>query len=121
MRIKLDEDLPKAAAQSLRKSGYDVATAGDQGMGGCSDSELWAAVQKEQRLLITADKGFADIRLHPPGYHAGVLLLRPAEDGVRPVLELLDTLLRRYRLEKLIGAVAVATPGGVRLRRNRGG
>jgi len=60
MRIKLDEDLPNAAAQSLRKSGYDVATARDQGLGGYSDSELWAAVQKEQRFLITADKGFAE-------------------------------------------------------------
>ena len=54
-------------------------------MGGAKDVVLWQAAQSEQRFLITADKGFGDIRVYPPGTHAGVLLLRPEEDGIGPL------------------------------------
>jgi hypothetical protein len=42
--------------------------------------------------------------------------LRPAEDGIRPVVELLQQVLDSVSLEDLQGAVAVATPRGVRAR-----
>ncbi|NBD34474.1 MAG: hypothetical protein GVY30_00570 [Chloroflexi bacterium] len=73
LRIKVDEDLPKAAAQLLRARGYkDTMSVLDQDMGGWKDSALWEVVQSEHRFLITADKGFADIRTHAPGTHYGV-------------------------------------------------
>ncbi|MGE0683186.1 MAG: DUF5615 family PIN-like protein [Candidatus Binatia bacterium] len=37
---------------------------------GLSDEQLWPQVQREGRLLVTADKGFADLREYPPGSHA---------------------------------------------------
>jgi hypothetical protein len=66
--------------------------------------------------LISSDKGFGDIRLYPPGAHAGVLVLRPDEDGIRPVIELAQKTLAQYRLDDLVGAIAVATPRGIRIR-----
>ena len=86
-------------------------------MGGWKDSRIWSAIQEEKRFLLTADKGFADIRAHPPGKHAGLLLLRPDEDGIRPMLELLQHVLNSYRLENLAGTVTVATPRGIRVRK----
>lgn len=117
MRIKVDEDLPRAAVQMLRDRGYDADSVVEQGLGGLKDPPLWQAVQAEQRLLVTADKGFGDIRICPPGTHAGVLLLRPAQDGIRPVLELLERVLASYDLEVLARTVAVVTPHGIRIRR----
>ncbi len=64
-------------------SSYDVVSVIDQQMGGWKDPLLWKAIQEENLFLITADKGFADIRKYPPGKHAGILLLRPDEDGIR--------------------------------------
>ncbi len=81
--IKVDEDLPRAALQLLREYRYDVVSVIDQQMGGWKDPLLWKAIQEENLFLITADKGFADIRKYPPGKHAGILLLRPDEDGIR--------------------------------------
>ncbi len=81
--IKVDEDLPRAALQLLREYRYDVVSVIDQQMGGWKDPLLWKAIQEENLFLITADKGFADIRKYPPGQHAGILLLRPDEDGIR--------------------------------------
>ncbi len=119
MRIKVDEDLPQAAIQMLRDQGYDAVSVVEQGLGGLKDPLLWQAVQAEQRFLVTADKGFADIRFYPPGTHAGVLVLRPAQDGIRPVLRLLERVLVSYDLQALTKTVAVVTPRGIRVRRPR--
>lgn len=117
MRVKVDEDLPRAAVQMLRDRGYEAVSVIEQGMGGWKDPALWQAVQAEQQFLVTADKGFADIRLYAPGTHAGVLLLRPDQDGIRPVIELLERVLASYDLEALTRTVTVVTPRNVRIRR----
>ena len=115
--IKVDEDLPCVAATLLREHGYEAASVLDQGLGGWKDPALWKVVQAEGRLLVTADKGFADIRYHPPGTHAGVLLLRPDEDGIRPIVALLERVLRNYDLATLHGTITVVTPRNIRVRR----
>jgi predicted nuclease of predicted toxin-antitoxin system len=119
MRIKVDEDLPRLAVQMLQDKGYEAASVFEQGMGGLRDLLLWQAVQSERRFLVTADKGFADIRFYAPGTHAGVLLLRPDQDGIRPVIELLDRVLTHYTLEALAETITVVTPRGIRVRRAR--
>jgi predicted nuclease of predicted toxin-antitoxin system len=117
LKVALDEDLPRQATQLLREHGYDAASVVEQGMGGWKDPPLWMAVQKDERYLVTADKGFGDLRVYSPGTHHGILLLRPDEDGIRPVMELLQRVLDSYNLEDLAGAITVATARGIRLRR----
>jgi hypothetical protein len=109
--------LPRRAVQLLREHSYDAASVIEQGMDGWNGSQLWIAIQKDQRYLVTADKGFGDIRAFPPGKHYGILLLRPDEDGIRPILDLLKKVLDSYSLEDLVGATTVATPRGIRLRK----
>jgi predicted nuclease of predicted toxin-antitoxin system len=121
MHIKVDEDLPQAVAQLLRQRSYECSTVSEQGMGGWKDPRLWAAVQGHEYFFITADKGFGDIRRYPPGTHGGVLLLRPSEDGIRPLVELTElVLLNVSSLEALRGLLTVASPQGLRIRRQAG-
>lgn len=117
MRIKVDEDLPYSVADLLRRHGHDALTVTDQELRGSTDAALWAVVQTEGRFFITADKGFADVRRHPPGEHAGIMLLRPDEDGIPALQALLAAVLRETDLETLAGTVSVATPRGLRVRR----
>lgn len=117
MHVKVDEDLPTALLEMLRQRGYQATSVVEQGMGGWQDAALWQAVQAKAQFLVTADKGFADARYHAPGTHAGVLLLRPDQDGIRPVVELGERVLAHYDLQALAGAITVVTPRGVRIRR----
>ncbi len=116
MKIKVDEDLPNKVVQLLREQGYHAVSVIEQEMGGFKDTDLWPRVQAEQRFLITADKGFADIRVYQPGTHCGVLLLRPDKDGIRPILSLLEQVLKSCNLNELNRTVTVVTPRGIRIR-----
>jgi predicted nuclease of predicted toxin-antitoxin system len=117
VRIKVDEDLPPAVTEKLRDAGHDAAGVVEQGMSGWKDPALWEAIHGEGRFLVTSDKGFGDIRAYPPGTHAGILVLRPDQDGIRPLVELTELVLGRARLDDLAQFVSVATPRGLRTRR----
>jgi len=116
--IKVDEDLPLAVSDLLNANGHDAVTVWAQNMSGWKDPLLWQVIQSEKRFLVTADKGFGDIRVYPPGQHTGILILRPDEDGIRPVMELMQSVLAHYALEELVYTTTVATPRGVRIRRS---
>jgi len=118
MQIKVDEDLPRHVVTMLREKSYLADSVVEQGMSGWKDAELWQSIQVESRFLVTGDKGFADIRLHPPGSHSGIMLLRPDQDGIRPILELLEKVLQSYDITALAGTITVVTPRGVRVRRS---
>jgi predicted nuclease of predicted toxin-antitoxin system len=115
---KVDEDLPKQVVTVLRENGHQADSVIEQGLSGWKDDKLWDKIQTEKRFLITADKGFADIRIYPPGTHAGIMLLRPDQDGIRPTLDLLKIVLKNYNLDVLAGKTTVITPRGIRVRRN---
>jgi predicted nuclease of predicted toxin-antitoxin system len=116
-RVKVDEDLPRQIVDLLTAQGHEAVTVVEQGWQGVSDDVLWPRVQNEGRWLITADKGFADLRRHPPGSHTGVILLRSQEESRRAYLELAAIALGGLRLDEIPGAVVVVTFRGLRIRR----
>ncbi len=79
LRFKLDENIPRRVESGLRDVGNDVETARSEGFAGALDPHLVAACIAEDRILVTLDLDFADIRTYPPGSHRGVWVLRPAE------------------------------------------
>ncbi len=115
--VKFDEDLSPMVAEPMREAGFTVATVVDQGWSGLSDHELWLGVVAEGYFFVTADKGFADIRIRPPGHHPGILLLRPARDSVVALRGVLEAVLADHDLESLVGTITVATQRGIRVRR----
>jgi len=117
VRLKVDENLPSQLAGLLTELGHDAVTVADQGWLGIADRDLWPGVQAEGRWLVTADKEFADLRRYPPGSHAGVLLLRLAEQSRVDYLRLVETAVASLDLDNLAGAIVVVTDRGVRIRR----
>ena len=118
MQIKVDEDLPRQVVALLREKGYQADSVVEQGMAGWKDAELWRRLQAESRFLITADKGFADIRTYPPGSHWGVMLLRSDQDGIRPTVELVEKVLQNYDLIEFAWKTSIVSPRGIRVRKS---
>ena len=117
IRVKVDEDLPRQVAELFSACGHDAVTVVMQGRQGLADEALWPRVQQEERWLVTADKGFADLRVYPPGSHVGVLLFRLDEESRRGYLELTQTALDRLSFEELTGSIIVVTHRGIRMRK----
>jgi predicted nuclease of predicted toxin-antitoxin system len=116
-QVKVDEDLPDAVASLFAAAGYPATTVRAQGWSGLQDAPLWTRLQAEGRWLVTADKGFGDIRTYVPGTYVGVILLRAAVESRRRYLELAEATVRSVRLEDLAGCLVVVTPRGIRIRR----
>lgn len=76
MKFKVDENLPIEVAQRLRSAGYDAMTILEQSMGGEPDTNVYQICREEERVLVTLDLDFSDIRNYPPGDSAGVIVLR---------------------------------------------
>ncbi len=73
MKFKIDENLPAEFAEILQQFGYDALTVLDQGLRGENDSLIIEICQQENRVLITLDLDFADIRAYPPSQYQGIL------------------------------------------------
>lgn len=81
MKFKLDENLPVEASIILRAAGFDVETIWDEQMAGASDGEVAQVCRQEDRVLITLDWHFSDIRNYPPREYPGIIILHlPQQD-----------------------------------------
>jgi predicted nuclease of predicted toxin-antitoxin system len=118
MRVKLDENVPTGLSTVLRESGHETTTVPQQGLAGQSDAVIWDAAQRENRLLVTLDLDFADIRSLPPGSHQGVIVRRPSRQGRRAIRELLQALLAQHDLDTFKGSLVIAEEHRIRVRRS---
>jgi hypothetical protein len=62
VRFKLDENLPVELAVELRAMGHDTDTVLDEGLSGEADPAVVNAASAAARILLTLDKGIADVR-----------------------------------------------------------
>src|SRR5437762_2345804 len=108
MRFKTDENIHPDAAQLLRMAGHDAQTVWDQNLRGTADPNLANICQQEQRVLITLDLGFADIRAYPPGQFHGIIVLRLGSQSgpsVVQAIKRLSPLLDQYPLDRHLWVV----------------
>lgn len=117
MKIKLDENVPAGLATVLNDEDHDAITVPQQGLQGSSDDVIWEAAQRENRLLITMDLDFADIRRLPPGSHQGVVVLRPSRQGRAAIRSLLQALLAEHDLRVFAGCIVIAEQHRIRIRK----
>ena len=90
MRFKVDENLPHEIAALLVAHGHDAATVGDQNLTGANDESIAHICTSEDRVLVTLDLDFADIRAYPPQQYPGFVVLRLARHDKLHVLAVLE-------------------------------
>jgi predicted nuclease of predicted toxin-antitoxin system len=101
MKFKIDENLPVEVAEVLRQAGYEAATVYDQGLAGEVDRTLALVCQSEQRVLITLDTDFADIRTYPPAEYPGLVVLRLKQQDKASLLKVVARLVKALSTEEL--------------------
>lgn len=119
MKVKLDENMPEAMLELLREDKHDVMTAVQEMLQGAKDEDVLVIATREDRLLMTFDVDFADIRKYPPGSHAGVVVFRLRDQRWQSLEPPARGLLRSGTLNRLHGGLAVVTETRVRLRTGR--
>jgi predicted nuclease of predicted toxin-antitoxin system len=97
MRFKTDENLPVEVAQLISSHGHDAKTVEEQGLGGTADTEIAAVCNSENRILVTLDTDFSDIRQYPPGSHPGIIIFRISRQDKTSVLSVARRLLQSFR------------------------
>jgi len=117
VRVKLDEHIPVAVVAVLEKAGHDVHTVLAEHLGGHNDDWVLAAAINEERLFITLDRGFADIRRYPPGSHHGILVLRPPVQQPEVIAAMIHDLVTSIDLDQLDGCNVIAHGNQLRIRR----
>jgi predicted nuclease of predicted toxin-antitoxin system len=117
MRILLDENLPTDLIEALRRLGHDVEHVCSLNLSGHPDPDVRALAESENRLLITQDIRFADIRTFMPGTHAGFVFVRLKKAGLRAIIARLRTVLQTEDVESWRGCFVVIGESKLRVRR----
>jgi len=73
MKLLVDEHIPRMTVQALVDMGHDVLDIRGSELEGLPDNELWDLAQSQQRVLVSADKGFTKYR---QSVHFGILIVR---------------------------------------------
>jgi predicted nuclease of predicted toxin-antitoxin system len=116
VKFKLDENLAASSAAILVGAEHDVDTVTEEGLTGAPDQHVVAAATAAGRILISLDRGLGDIRSYPPGSHAGIVVLRLADQSPAAVGKAITDLASLTELASLVGAVAVLQHGLLRIR-----
>lgn len=117
MKVKLDENVPAGLVSVLRKHGHDAVTVPDEALTGQPDAAIWDAAQRENRLVLTMDRRFADVRSLGRVAHAGIIMLRPATQGLKAIRALFQSLVDQHPLEAFTGAIVIVDDRRIRVRR----
>jgi hypothetical protein len=83
VKFKLDENLPTELVMDLHQLGHNADTVTDEKLCGAPDAAVLQAANAAGRILLTLDKGIANLRRYPISEHAGVVLFRPDTLGRR--------------------------------------
>jgi hypothetical protein len=89
IRFHLDENVPSAITEGLRRRGVDATTTPEAGLIGAGDEKQLDYAASDDRILVTCDTDF--LRLHDRGIpHAGIAF---SPKGQRTIGELIRGLL----------------------------
>jgi len=118
VNFKIDENLPAEAAEILRRAGFGADTVFDESLGGANDEAVATASQLENRVLVTLDLDFANIRAYPPGEHTGIIVLRVKRQDKSTVLAYIRRLAAALTRRSPVGELWIVDGNRIRFRQS---
>ncbi len=118
LRFKIDENLPKEVAELLNAQGHDALTVREQGHVGMPDPGLAKVCGSEERVIVTLDLHFSNVRIYPPEEHPGIIVLRLDRQDKESVLSAVNGFLPLLSVEPLKEKLWIVEPGRARIWRS---
>jgi predicted nuclease of predicted toxin-antitoxin system len=112
MRFLVDACAGPALAARLNARGWDAASVHDE-TPPPDDAAVLLRARREQRILITTDKGLGERVVRHGTAHAGIVLLRLADESTAGKIATLQRLLGQYG-DRLAGSFVVVTEQRIR-------
>lgn len=116
MNFLLDESVDAPVADRLRQDGHTAICVWDLEPG-ISDDEVLVRANRDQAVLVTADKDFGEIVFRLGRVHNGVLLIRLPGLTLETKADIVSAAIHEHGTE-MLGSFTVVTPGLVRVRRH---
>jgi hypothetical protein len=103
-RFFLDENLPVAVADQLRRRGIEAVTVRDLGMLGRSDIDHLALARQMGYVLCTHDADYLELALAGEA-HAGIVFGQQDKHGVGSWVRFLELVFSVYSDEEMVGRI----------------
>ena len=116
MQFKIDENLPIEIAELLINAGHDAKTINEQQLQGIRDPVLIDVCKSENRVLVTLDTDFSDIRAYPPQAFSGIIVLRVGSQAKQHVIKVFQRIIPLIEREPLNQHLWIVEETKVRIR-----
>ena len=116
MRVKLDENISDQLLAPLQQAGHDVDTVEQEGLCAEPDEVIATAARTHDRMLLTLDKDFADIRKYPPGTHPGIIGFRISSHLPRYTASFIERFVLEHPLDPWSGCLVIVDETAIRVR-----
>lgn len=116
MKFKTDENIPDAATEHFRSLGLDAISVPEQRLAGEPDPLIAEVCRAEDRVIVTADKGFGNIHEFPPEDYAGIVVVRPKLMGPGAITRLVMKVAPKFGTRQLRGRLWIVEDDRVRVR-----
>ncbi len=117
-KFKIDENLPIEVAKVFNQFGYDTETVLDEELQGCKDEKLINICKNEERIFVTFDLDFSDVRVYPPGAYPGIIVIRLADQSVDLTLAVINKVISTFKEESPSGKLWIVEDTKIRIRNN---
>jgi hypothetical protein len=107
MKIKLDQNLSQYLREDLTALKHDVDTVLGEGLSGADDPDVLKAATSHDRILLTLDADFLDLKKYPPDSHRGVIVFRPPRQGALALAKFVKAFVRSTDLRKYYAQTTV--------------
>jgi predicted nuclease of predicted toxin-antitoxin system len=116
VKFKVDENLPDELTHLLRSAGWDSATVPEQNLGGAPDPPLARVCASENRILVTFDRGFSNIKVYSAFGLPGVVVFRLRRQDKPHVLRVSEQLVQELKRRELKGELWIVHENRIRIR-----
>ncbi len=116
MQFKIDENLPIEIADLLIHAGHNARTVNDQQLQGEKDTVLIDTCKREERVLVSLDTDFSDIRTYPPQEFSGIIVLRVGSQSKHHLIKVFQSAIPLIDKEPLKRHLWIVEETKVRIR-----